>query len=350
MVAQAKKQTGTLAARWTSELSDHVIALAWSPDSTTLAAASVSGPITLFDAITGAVRHQLPGHGFGTTALAWHPTEPLLASAGQDGTVRVWGAESGLERAQMAGGAAWVESLAWSPDGTYLATASGKKLRFWDSAGTLIQECADHDATIVHIGWKPIAQRGKNLPVLATASYGGIRLWSPSRAEVAREFVWKGSSLVLQWSPDGAYIATGDQDSTVHFWITKTGRDLQMYGYPAKVKELAWDCTSRYLATGGSDTVIVWDCSGKGPENSKPIMLKGHTDMLTTLQYQPRGPLLMSGGADAQVMLWQPNASRRPLAMVACADPIATLAWSPSSTLVAVGGAAGAVMLLEHRS
>ena len=35
--------------RWKAEIDDHVISLAWSPSGKTLAAASVSGPITLFE-------------------------------------------------------------------------------------------------------------------------------------------------------------------------------------------------------------------------------------------------------------------------------------------------------------
>ena len=81
--------------RWRQALDDHVIALGWSPDGTTLAAASVAGPITLFDVSAGTVRHTLAGHGFGTAALAWHPDGKRLATAGQDGKVRLWDAGTG---------------------------------------------------------------------------------------------------------------------------------------------------------------------------------------------------------------------------------------------------------------
>ena len=82
-------------ARWRQSVGDHVIALAWSPDGSVVAAAAVSGPITLHDMTNGAVRHTLPGHAFGTAALSWHPKEPFLASAGQDGKVRVWNTTDG---------------------------------------------------------------------------------------------------------------------------------------------------------------------------------------------------------------------------------------------------------------
>ena len=62
---------------------------------TRLAAAAVSGPITVFDAATGKPVHQLKGHGFGTAAIAWQPTGNLLASVGQDSKVRLWDAATG---------------------------------------------------------------------------------------------------------------------------------------------------------------------------------------------------------------------------------------------------------------
>src|SRR5215204_2129987 len=91
--------TPRLSRRWKTELDDHVIALAWSPDGEAIAAASVAGPIAVLDALTGEAVRTLPGHGFGTTAVAWRRDGSLLASAGQDGKVRLWDAASGAEQA-----------------------------------------------------------------------------------------------------------------------------------------------------------------------------------------------------------------------------------------------------------
>ena len=335
----------TLNSRWQRPLDDHIIALAPSPPAGQwLAAATVSGPIYLIDSDGGEIRRSFPGHGFGTMALAWHPNGTILASAGQDGKVRLWDVISGEQTGEMAGGTAWVEHVAWLPAANnrrapLLAAAAGRTLRIWDESGDLVQEYPKHSSTIAHIQWH--APRNE----LALASYGVLTVRNPDRPDQVRELPWKGSSLVIAWSPDGNYIATGDQDSTVHFWITATGHDLQMWGYPTKVRELAWDHTSRYLATGGGNTVIVWDCGGKGPEGTTPRSLKGHEDGLSVLTYQHKGPLLASGGQDGLVMLWAPPDQEKELGYLARPSPISQLLWLPDDRHLAVGLANGMVEL-----
>jgi WD40 repeat protein len=348
---------------WGADIGEHVIALAWAAcaDAPLLAAAAVGGPITIFG-LDGHVAGRLPGHGFGTTALTWRPPFPpniggpegaTLASAGQDGKVRLWDVARGVEVAALDGGAAWVERLAWSPDGAWLATAAGRKLRLWGPDGVLVREYPTHASTIADIAWVApafiTAELRPTQPVLVTAAYGGITLWSPAQAGPLARFEWKGSSLVLAPSPDGRYIATGDQDASVHFWIVAEGQDLQMSGYPTKVRELSWDPTARYLATGGSSSVTVWDCGGAGPEGTRPKVLDWHEDYVSAVAFQRQGAaqaLLASGGLDARLALWRAEKSRKaPLAMAEMSAPVSQLAWSPDDSCLAAGDAAGQVQL-----
>ena len=304
-VSKTSKPGVSFESRWQAHVGDHVIALAWSPDGGTLAAATVGGPITLCDGQSGRIKYVLPGHGFGTLALSWCLQGTLLASSGQDGKVRLWNAGNGKEHLTLDGGADWVERVVWSPTGTVLASAAGRKVRLWNSAGQLVREYGNHPSTVADIQWRPRTLE------LASAAYGELTVWNPDKTEPIRVCKWKGSMLVLAWSPDGKYIATGDQDSTVHFWIVKTGEDLMMSGYPTKVSELAWDYTSRYLATGGGSVPCVWNVSGKGPAGTKPLQFKAHQAKVTALAFQHAGPILASAGADGLVALlaaWQTQA------------------------------------------
>ncbi len=330
---------------WTATVADHVISLSWSTDGHRVAIAAVSGPISVLDAATGKAVHELTGHGFGTTVVAWQPGGTHLASAGQDGKVRLWDALAGTESLALDGGGSWVEQLTWSPDGKLLAAAAGKRTRVWDAAGTLVRELPLQPGTVTDLAWRPGTQ------LLAVLAYGAATTYDPVLGvEPVKRFEWKGSPLRMAWSPDGNVLAHGNQDATVHFWYYQSGADLQMYGYPTKVRELSWDFSSRFLATGGGPMACIWDCGGKkGPEGSKPQMLEGHEENLTDIAFQARGYLLASGAGDGRVLLWQPANKKAPLIgqhRFTNAEA-STLAWSPDDKSLAAGSGAGGVALLR---
>ena len=275
-------------------------------------------------------------------SIAWRPDSKVLASAGQDGKIRLWDMTSGEATHSLDGGAAWVEHLAWSGGKKpILASAAGRKLKLWNAVGDLVREYPDHQSTISGLQWRPRVRQ------LASIAYGGVTLWDPQQSEAIRQLEWIGSSLVLAWSPDGKHIATGDQDSTVHFWIMSTGNDLQMSGYLTKVRELSWDATSRYLATGGSQEVTVWDCSGRGPAGTTPLTFSGHRDFLSVVRFQHRGKLLASGGTDGFVYVWQLRRRSVPVHEAALTAGVTSLVWAPDDRYIAVGDESGGVSVFS---
>jgi WD40 repeat protein len=203
----------------------------------------------------------------------------------------------------------------------------------------MLREWKDHTSTVSDLAWRPGSRE------LTVSAYGTVLLRSSDADAPLKQFVWKGSVLVLCWSPDGNFLATGDQDATVHFWLYRSGQDLQMSGYPVKVRELSWDATSRYLATGGGPAVTIWDCGGKGPAGTTPLQLEGHDGLVTALAYQGKGTLLASGGEDGRVLLWQPGKAKGPLSQADVGSGVVQLSWAPDDRSVAVGTEEGRVVV-----
>jgi len=330
-----------LGVAWERNVADHAIDIAYSPDGRLLAVAAIGGPISLFDAQSGEITSVLPGHSGGTFALSWRADSRRLASGGQDGALRIWDIADGASHVMCDAGAAWVEHVAYSPAGDFVVSAAGRKLRLWNSQGELLQNYPDHPSTISDVQWQP----GERL--VTSACYGRVATFRTDSPEPLKAFSWKGSILNLAWSPDGNYIATGNQDASVHFWYRKTGKDLEMSGYPIKVRELAWDSSSRYLATGGSAIVIVWDCSGKGPAGTKPIELDGHELPLTALAYQPNGAFLASGCRAGKIRLWSPATSRKLIRTSELPGEITRLVWASDGRSFAASSSVGAVRVFR---
>lgn len=381
LLAAGAQMRSVLKTSWRADMDEHfIVSLKWSHSGQYLAAASADGPIAVFAGASGSWEHTLSGHSPGTLAMDWHPTVDALASGGQDGKIRLWDVTTGSATATLDGGGIWVERLAWSlsnPAPTrvlrgrstavlsstpssdapvLLASAAGKLLRLWSTDGVLVRETRDHTSTIADIAWMPANtpfkkqyELGGSSPasVLVCATYGGLTLWRTDLDDPIGRFIWKGSTLVISCSPDGQFIATGDQDSTVHFWITRTELDLQMWGYPTKVRELSWNSTSRYLATGGGSTVTVWDCSGKGPEGTRPLQLSIHEGQITALAFQHRGVYLASACTNGLVAIWSVGQSKLPVAKLQFTEAISQLSWSPDDKSLAVGTERGVVAVLS---
>ncbi len=363
-----------LTKHWAATLEDYAIDLAWSPDGTLLAAAAASGPVTLFAATDGARRHDLPGHENGTNCLAWAPLAPkaegggkkeevvqmeartdpasslfplpsalLLATGGQDGAVKFWDATAGQHTATAALGSAWVEHLAWRPTGgtpAVLLAAAGKNLSALRADGSVVHAFKPAPKTISALAWQPAGG------CAAVAYFGGVTLWDADDFLPQKEFPYANGIHALVWSPDSRWLVSGNQDPSVHLWTPAEDVELQMSGYEGKVKELAYDHTSRWLATGGGTECCVWDCSGAGPEGREPAMLP-HESKICAVAFQHAHGLLATASQDGVVQLWSPERKSPLRATVRMPAAATKLAWSPDNALLAIGSAKGAVYVLK---
>jgi len=339
-----RQRAFSFAPRWQTVLDDYVQALAWSTDGQTLAAASIGGTIAWFSADQGNASPVLGRHAFGASALSWHPDRRRLASSGQDGRVILWDTHTGRILQQWLGGTSWIEHVAWCPDQRHLAWSSGKTIMLARPGETAeATPLGSLPSTIADMCWAP------GDATLACAIYGGVWLWSPGQPMPLRTFPWKGSCITVRWSPDRRFLATGDQDATVHFWFTATGIDLRMSGFPGKVKTLSWDFSSRYLATGSGPCLAIWDCEGpSGPEGRSPILLEYQAATIRALAYQPDGPWLAAGYQNGHVVLWEPAFSIDPLFSAGPFDgEITHVAWSPGGRQLAVGTSHGNLAVLD---
>ena len=215
-------------------------------------------------------------------------------------------------------------------------------MMLWDVGGDdprVLARLEDHGGVVAAIAWDGARRLG-------AAAFGGLWLHSIGPGDYSTELLpWKGAPLTLAWSPNGKVIACGMQDASVHFWRRPGGHHSQMSGYATKVRETSWSANSRWLATGGGQSVVLWDFGGKGPEGTRPVQLEGHTDRITALAFQREGGHLVSGGRDWRLSLWRPAGSTQALDAHLLGAPLCALAWSPDSRRLAAASDNGEIAL-----
>jgi WD40 repeat protein len=331
---------------WHGKLDDFNTSLAWSPNGDRLAAASVSGQVAIYDAAHGRTVHLFEqAHADGCDALAWRPDGGALATAGRDGTWKLWDMADGKNLVEHEAGALWAEHLAWSSKpigerGHLLALGAGSKVTLWNEKGEVVNEPMKVAKTISEIAWVI----GGTTLAIATSTEVIVRDALDNTDE--RVFKSRDPILSMAFSPSGKWLMTGNQDCSIHVWNTDNGGEMHMRGYAAKVRQLAWHRASRWLATGGGETITVWDCSGKGPEGRTPLLLEWHPDQISALHYQPEGDWLASGARDGSLAVWSPTQRQNQISRAKISSGVTRVAWSPDGKLLAATGECGEVQVL----
>lgn len=322
-VGRREKSGGILAEGFRRELGEYARALAFDAAGERIFVGDAGGDVYAFDAKGGATCFQDTYHEGGILALDVQPGGSLVATAGEDGRALLLDGLTGEVHRRIEFDAPWVERLAWSKSGDRLAVAAGRQVAVVDTNGETIATSSLHPSTVSAIAWSDSNE-------LVTACYGRVSFWDASTGECRSALEWRGSLISMVLSPDGEIVACGSQDDTVHFWRRSSGQDSEMRGYSTKPSALAFDPTSTFLATSGSEACTVWSFADGGPEGTAPLELEMHALPVSALAFAHRSSTLASGAKDGGIVVWSVSKGRGDAIGVGLASgPVESVAFRP---------------------
>lgn len=336
---------GILRKGWSSVIEDYAIVGGWSSKGKILVVGDATGGLYAFEGTSGRLiweKHRL--HNKGLLSIAIHPTGDTLVTGGQDGSILVWNVKDGQSVRSIDLGRGWVEHMSWSPDGQKLIVSMSKTIVVYNQDFQEVWKFDHHRSTVSALAWSGNQE-------VATACYGQVTFLDAIAGTINQRLEWQGSMVSMVLSPDGDVVACGSQDNTVHFWRRSTGQDSMMQGYPTKPTNLAFDHSGTLLATGGSDTVLVWSFADGGPEGTTPGELTFHIKPISALTFAKNRRRLASGGRDGAVLVWslQSDGDGGVSGAALVKESVSDLLWRPDGRALAALDAGGGVTVWRVR-
>ncbi len=267
-----------------------------------------------------------------------HPSGEGILTGGDDGRV-MWTRAAGAEPVGEVKGR-WIDCVAANAESGLIAFAAGKVLHVRDSKDPAFSRLFTHEHSLADLAFDPKGRR------LAAASYGGVVLWYARIAEQKPQVLtWAGSHVGLVWSPDGRFIISSMQEGQLHGWRLSDSKNLQMGGYPAKVKSMCFLADGQIMATSGSNGAVVWPFGGANGPLGKQASEVAYDEGLTTRVASAGGnrPLLAVGRDDGRVGVLNLSATHNEKVRAAgTGAPVTALALSTDGGRVAWGDEVGA--------
>jgi WD40 repeat protein len=218
-----------------------------------------------------------------------------VITGGDDGKVFVTGATGESKLVAADARHRWIDHVAAGPDGA-LAWSAGKSA--YVMAGKGDPKTAEVQSTVGGLAFAPKGVR------LAIAHYNGVSMWFPNAQAAPELLEWKGSHHHVAFSPNGQFVVTAMQEPTLHGWRIVDAKHMRMSGYSARVRSFGWTAGGKWLATSGSEQLVLWPFQGKeGPMGKQPKMFAAFAVRATAVACHPKQDVVAVGYADGTVLL-----------------------------------------------
>jgi WD40 repeat protein len=281
---------------------------------------------------------RLTVHGGGILSAASDGKRVL--TGGDDGKVFATDAKGKIQPIATDGKSRWIDHVAAGPDGA-VAWSAGKSAYAITGKGD--PKTIEGPSTVGGLAFAPKGVR------LAVAYYNGVTLWFPNAQAAPEMLEWKGSHHHVAFSPNGQFLVTAMQEPALHGWRLVDAKHMRMSGYSARVRSFGWTTGGKWLATAGSEQLVLWPFQSKeGPMGKQPRMLAAFAVRANVVACHPKQDVVATGYADGTVILVRVEDGAEVLARKPGDGAVSALAWDAAGTLLAwgtEGGEAGVIDL-----
>jgi hypothetical protein len=121
-----------------------------------------------------------------------------------------------------------------------------------------------------------------------------------------------------------------------------------MSGYSARVRSFGWTTGGKWLATSGSEQLVLWPFQGKdGPMGKQPKMFAAFAVRATCIACHPKQEVVATGYADGTILLVRVEDGAEVLGKKPGAGAVSAMGWDENGSLLAWGTEAGEAGIID---
>ncbi|XP_024021969.1 WD repeat-containing protein 48 isoform X1 [Morus notabilis] len=267
-----------------------------------------------------------------------------LFTGSRDGTLKRWalGEEAATCSTTFESHVDWVNDAVLAGDNTLVSCSSDTTLKTWNcmSDGTCTRTLRQHSDYVTCL-----AAAAKNSNAVASGGLGGeVFVWD---LEAALSPVSKSGDAMEDDCSNGINGSghplpitslrsiNSSNNISVHATQSHGYVPIAAKGHKESVYALAMNDSGTLLVSGGTEKVVrVWDPRS----GSKTMKLRGHTDNIRVLLLDSTGRYCLSGSSDSMIRLWDLGQQRCVHSYGVHTDSVWALASSPTFSHVYSGG------------
>ncbi|XP_073065245.1 uncharacterized protein [Primulina eburnea] len=267
-----------------------------------------------------------------------------LFTGSRDGTLKRWTlVESGATcSATFESHVDWVNDAVLTGGNTLVSCSSDATVKVWNgsSEGTCVRTLRQHSDYVTCL-----ATPEKNSNLVASGGLGGeVFVWDLEAAlaptskstDVTDDDCSTSLNGLASSLPNTTLRPIGSSNNiSVHASQSQGYVPVTAKGHKESVYALATNDRGTLLVSGGTEKVVrVWDSR----TGSKTMKLKGHTDNIRALLLDSTGRYCLSGSSDSMIRLWDLGQQRCVHSYAVHTDSIWALASTPTFSHVYSGG------------
>ncbi len=232
--------------------STKVFQIEWSPDGQFIAGA-ISHGLIIWDVNTDSLFKTFEMQT-GVADLAWSPDSSKIAAADWDGTISIWNVGDELVITTLDQSSQTMIAVEWTNDGSRIIGLSFEdKIVIWDAYSY-------EPLVSVMSGGYDIELNSDN-SVFVRGAFSGIALHDASTSELIT--IFEGDErgvLSVDWSPDDQKIVSGSVDN-VRIWDALTGQIIMtLEGHTDYIRTVAWSPSRDQIISADNNNLMrVWD-------------------------------------------------------------------------------------------